>query len=241
MNQWEVASHLAAVSDRIARACVRAGRAPETVTLVGVTKKIALAKVVAGCRAGLWDLGENRIQDALPRQAELAAALNQVNLDPTRVRWHFIGHLQRNKAAKAIGAFHLIHAVDSLKLATHVSERARALATTERVLIEVNVTAEPQKHGVASERTVELVAQAAELPHLEPLGLMTMARFGASSTELHQTFASLRRLREEAGAVTGLPLPHLSMGMSDDFEEAILEGATIVRIGTAIFGPRSGG
>ena len=241
MNRWEVASHLAAVNNRIAQACVRAGREPETVTLVGVSKKIALADVVAGCRAGLWDLGENRIQDALPRQGELAAALKQANLDPAQVRWHFIGHLQRNKAGKAVGAFHLIHAVDSLKLAARLSERARTLGTTERLLIEANVTAEPQKHGVAREQTVELVCQVAELPHLEPLGLMTMAQFGASSAELHRTFAGLRRLREEAATASGLSLPHLSMGMSDDFEEAIAEGATIVRIGTAIFGPRTGG
>lgn len=238
MTELDVAQRLADVQHRIVEACHRSGRDPSEVTLVGVTKRIPLHRIVAACRAGLRDLGENRIQDALPRQDELAAGFLAAGLTTGEVRWHFIGHLQRNKAGKAVGAFHLIHAVDSSRLANRLATVATDSGLHQRVLVEVNLTAEPQKHGVGPEAAVELVANLAENKNLEPYGLMTMARFGDPEPELRKTFASLRHLNDKARQVTGLPLPHLSMGMSDDFESAIAEGATIVRIGTAIFGRR---
>jgi pyridoxal phosphate enzyme (YggS family) len=238
MTEWDVTQRLAGVRHRIDEACHRSGRDPGEVTLIGVTKRIPLARIVAACQAGLWDLGENRIQDALPRQAELTASLLAEGLPADKVRWHFIGHLQRNKAGKAVGAFHLIHAVDSLRLVDRLAAVAAEVGVQQRVLVEVNLTAESQKHGVQPEQAVELVAYLAERENLEPYGLMTMARFGDSEPELRKTFAGLRHLNDKVRQTTGLPLPHLSMGMSDDFEAAIAEGATIVRIGTAIFGRR---
>lgn len=235
----DIAQRLEAVRERISDACARCGRPPEDITLVAVTKRIALPKVVAACRAGQWDLGENRIQDALPRQDELAAELVASGMPSERVRWHFIGPLQRNKAGKAVGVFHLVHAVDSVRLAERLQARAAAAELSQPVLVEVNLTDEPQKHGVAPADAVALVAQLATLTQLQPLGMMTMARFGASEAELHRTFAALKRLNENAREATRLALPHLSMGMSDDFEIAIAEGATIIRVGTAIFGPRA--
>jgi pyridoxal phosphate enzyme (YggS family) len=234
----DVADRLRRVREDITRACDRAGRTPDSVQLVAVCKRIPLPLVVAACRAGQWDLGENRIQEAVSRRTELPPLLAGAGLDPGAVRWHFIGHLQRNKAGKAVGAFHLLHAVDSLRLAERLAKLAAEAGQTQRVLIEVNQSREPQKHGILPEAAVDLVSQVAALGPLEPEGLMTMARFGAAEAELRETFAGLRRLCEDARGACGLPLPHLSMGMTDDYAAAIAEGATIVRIGTAIFGPR---
>jgi pyridoxal phosphate enzyme (YggS family) len=233
-----VAEGLAAVRERIATACARAGRSADEVRLVAVSKRIPAAAVVEAVRLGQRDLGENRIQDALRRGEELPPLLSAAGLDPAAVRWHFIGHLQRNKAGKAAGAFHLLHAVDSVDLARRLDARLAAAGTIQPVLLEVNVSREPQKHGVDPAGLPALVEGVAGLARLRLEGLMTMARWGAPEPELRATFAGLRELRDAARARSGLPLPELSMGMSDDFEAAILEGATLVRIGTAIFGPR---
>ncbi|MGD9547570.1 MAG: YggS family pyridoxal phosphate-dependent enzyme [Candidatus Krumholzibacteriia bacterium] len=236
-----VRDNVARVKERIAAVCARHGRDPASVRLVAVTKKIPLPLVVEGCRCGLRDLGENRIPDALDRIPALPPLLAAAGLDPDLVRWHFIGHLQRNKAAKAAGRFVLLHGVDSLDLAGRLGGRARAEGRSERVLLEVNISGEDQKNGIAPVIAVETVAAAAEIPGLEILGLMGMARYDAPEPELHASFALLRALADKARSATGLPLPELSMGMSGDFEAAIAEGATLVRIGTALFGPRTDG
>jgi len=233
-----VAGRLAAVRERIAAACRRAGRDPAAVTLVAVSKRIPLDLVVAACRAGQWDLGENRVQDALPRQAALAAALAGAGLPADRVRWHFIGNIQTNKARKVVGRFVLLQAVDSERLARRLDAVATERGVRQPVLLEVNISGEPQKHGVAPDAAVATAAAVAVLPGLELRGLMGMARFGAPEGELRRSFSLLRELRERARAETGRPLPVLSMGMSDDFPVAVEEGSTMVRIGTAIFGPR---
>ncbi|MFH1844348.1 MAG: YggS family pyridoxal phosphate-dependent enzyme [bacterium] len=234
-----IAGFLARVEERIADTCVSCGRARDEVTLVAVSKRIPLPLVVAACAAGQRDFGENRIQDAIPRQTEIEPLLAAAGLPADVVRWHFIGHLQRNKASKAVGAFSLLHAVDSLRLVTSLAALAAERQQPQPWLLEVNLTRESQKHGIASESALELLAAAAEQPLLEPAGLMTMARYGADEAELRKTFAALRRLSETLRTATGLSLPHLSMGMSNDFPQAIAEGATLIRIGTAIFGPRA--
>ena len=239
MDAAAVAANLAAVNDRIAAACARAGRPEGTVRLVAVSKRIDLELVAAAVAAGQRDLGENRIQDALPRQDELAALLAGRGLDPGAVRWHFIGHLQSNKAGKAAGAFALLHGVDSLKLARRLARLADEAGLVQPVLLEVNISGEAQKHGLAPEEAPDAAAEAAALAGLELRGLMGMARFGAPEAELRRSFALLRTTAERARAAGGLPLPELSMGMSDDFEAAVAEGATVVRIGGAVFGPRS--
>ena len=233
-----VAPRLAAVRERIADACRRAGRDPAAVTLVAVTKRIPLPSVVAACRAGQWELGENRVQDALPRQAELAAALAAAGLPADRVRWHFIGNIQTNKTRKVVGRFTLLQAVDSLRLARRLDAVAAERELRQPVLLEVNISGEPQKHGLPPEEAVPAAAAVAALGGLELRGLMGMARFGAPEAELRRSFALLRELRGAARRETGLPLPVLSMGMSGDYPVAVEEGATMVRVGTAIFGPR---
>jgi len=190
---------------------------------------------MAAVAAGQFDLGENRLQDALPRQGDLAARLRAAGLDPSPVRWHFIGHLQSNKAGKAAAAFHLLHGVDSLDLARRLDRQAAVLGVRQAVLLEVNITGEAQKHGLAPGAVAEAAAAVAGLSSLDLQGLMAMARFGAAEAEQHRTFAALRELRDRVAEACGRPLPELSMGMSDDFVAAVAQGSTCVRIGTAIF------
>jgi pyridoxal phosphate enzyme (YggS family) len=234
-----VAERLDEVRARIEDACVRAGRPSSAVRLVAVSKRIPLPLVVEACRAGQWDLGENRIPEAIERQPELERLLAEEGLPAANLRWHFIGHLQSNKAGKAAGRFHLLHSVDSAKLAARLSRLATEAGRTERILLEINISGEEQKTGLDRSLGVETVVRIAALPGLELQGLMGMGRYGAEERELRAGFADLRNLCEEARAATGLPLPELSMGMSGDFEAAIAEGSTLVRIGGAIFGPRS--
>jgi pyridoxal phosphate enzyme (YggS family) len=233
-----VADRLAAVRERIATACARAGRAPEAVRLVAVSKRIAAPLVVAAVRAGQRHFGENRVQDALARQDELRAALVGAGLPDAEIIWHFIGHLQRNKAGRVAGRFALLHGVDSVAAAVKVSRRCETDGIVQPLLLEVNISGEARKDGLAPEATADAAAEVAALPGLDLQGLMGMARYGAESAELAATFARLRGVAEDARRATGRLLPELSMGMSGDFEIAIAEGATIVRVGSAIFGPR---
>ena len=236
MPTVDIAANLDRVRGRMASACARAGRSEDDVRLVAVSKRIPLDLVAAAVRAGQRDLGENRLQDALPRQDELAALLGP-DLAPA-VRWHFVGHLQRNKAARAAGRFHLLHGVHSVDLAERLDRRGAADGAVQPVLLQVNITAEPQKDGLAPDAVVDVACAVAALPNLDLRGLMAMGRHDAPEDELRRDFARVRDLRDRAAAAAGRPLPELSMGMSDDFEAAILEGATLIRIGTAIFGAR---
>ena len=237
MDARPVAGRLAAVHERIAAACGRAGRGPDAVRLVAVTKYVPLPDVVEAVLAGARDLGENRVTDALARQEELARLLLGTGVEAGALRWHFIGHLQRNKAARAAGRFALLHGVDSAELAALLAARAAAGDRREAVLLEVNLTGEASKHGVGPDALPRLLDAVAALPGLDVRGLMGMAAYGAGPTQARRCFAGLRELAERERTRTGLSLPELSMGMSDDFEAAILEGATIVRIGGAIFTP----
>ena len=236
----DIEARLAVVRERIERARDRAGRR-DPITLVAVSKTAPLTAVVAACRAGHRDFGENRVQDALPRVGALPALLAAAGLPPEAMpRWHFIGHLQSNKARRAIGPFALLHAVDDLVLAGRLDQAAAAAGHRQAVLLEVNVAREPQKAGVMPEAAIDCAVRLVEsCPHLALRGLMTMARFGAGEAELRATFGALRGLAEMARSATRLPLPALSMGMSDDYGIAVEEGATLVRVGTAIFGPRN--
>lgn len=235
MEPRPVAGRLAAVRERIAAACDRAGRDPATVTLVAVTKQVPLPLVLEAVRAGARDLGENRVLEALARQDELARLLASGDGDPDP-RWHFIGHLQRNKAARAAGRFSLLHGVDAAELAGLLAARAAGQGRLESVLLEVNL-GEAQKQGVAPDDLPRLLDDVAGLSGIVVRGLMGMAAWGASEADARRAFASLRDLAVRERARTGLALPELSMGMSGDFEAAVLEGATLVRIGGAIFAP----
>ncbi|MBI1797351.1 MAG: YggS family pyridoxal phosphate-dependent enzyme [Candidatus Eisenbacteria bacterium] len=218
------------VSGRIARAAARAGRDPRSVVLVAVAKTVAAAALREAVACGLTDLGENRVQEA---ETHVGA------LGRTAARWHMIGHLQRNKASRAAELFDLIHGVDSAALAEVLSRRAAAAGRRLPVLIEVNVSGEASKFGVAPDSLDPLLENVAGLPGLALDGLMTVGAPVGRAEDARSGFARLRTLRDRAEKTLGRPLPELSMGMSGDFEVAVEEGATLVRIGTALFGGRN--
>jgi PLP dependent protein len=199
------------------------------VTIVAVTKGFGPDAVRAAREAGLPDVGENRVQEALEKMAAVS--------DPD-VIWHLIGHLQRNKAKLVPGRFALVHSVDSLDLARELAKRAEAQGMRQRVLVQVNVAGEEQKAGCAVADAPTLVRQAAALEALAVEGLMTMAPLTDDVEQQRTTFRGLRRLRD-ALQEEGLWVPTLSMGMSGDFATAVAEGATVIRLGTALFGART--
>ena len=213
------------VTARLRAAAERAGRDPDGFRMVAVTKGFGIDVARAALEAGLTRLGENRVQEALPKIQALPAA-----------EWHLVGRLQRNKARKAVGAFAMIHSVDSLALLRRLDADATQAGLAPRLLLEVNVSGEPTKAGFAPDQLEDMDAPLSE----RVVGLMTMARQDAEPDEQRRTFASLRVLRDRLQERTGVGLPELSMGMSGDAEAAVAEGATLVRIGTAIFGPRPG-
>jgi hypothetical protein len=214
----------------MAEACRRAGRDPGEVTLVAVAKGRSAAAVEAAIAAGVTDIGESYAQDAEPKVAEIGLC---------RCRWHFVGHLQRNKVRQVLGYAEWIHSIASVALAREVSSRAGALGKRAKCLVEVNVAGEASKHGVAVDAAPALCEEAFALPHLELAGLMTVAPWAADPEHVRWVFAALRKMLDGCRA-RGMDMAHLSMGMTGDFEVAIEEGATMVRIGTAIFGPRDG-
>jgi len=218
------------VRSRIARAAERAGRDPGSVVLVGVVKTVPEPDIREALGLGLEDLGENRVQEA---------AAHVEAIGRTAARWHMVGHLQRNKAARAVELFDRVHGLDSMSLAEALSQRAEAAGRRLRVLIEVNVSGETSKFGAAPGEALELIALAAKLPGLALEGLMTVGPPVASPEQARPGFASLRALRDRGERMLGLRLPELSMGMSSDFEVAVEEGATLVRVGTALFGART--
>jgi pyridoxal phosphate enzyme (YggS family) len=226
-----IATQLAHVRERIAAAAARAGRRAEEITLVGATKTVEPARIQAAIAAGLRDFGENYVQEA---RAKLAAP----ELRAPGVRWHLIGHLQTNKAKTAVGLFDIIQTLDSARLATVL---ARHVPPGRRlpVLLEIDYTGAPERTGLRPDAVVATVEQVLALPALELCGLMTVPGLGLSERETRATFQRLRALRDElARRYPEVAWRHLSMGMTDDFEWAIEEGATIVRIGRAIFGAR---
>jgi hypothetical protein len=217
-----VSRNLAAVRKRMAKAAEKAGRSPSEITLVGVTKTVDASAIQAAFAAGLRHFGESRIQEAREKLPQLAA------LQPAPT-WHMVGHLQTNKAKIAAELFDVIHSVDSLRAAEAISQYCNG---DKEVLVQVNVAGESSKHGFALQDTIAALEHIARLPHLRIKGLMTIAPYTDDAEEIRPVFRRLRLMRDSLG------LEHLSMGMSHDFEVAIEEGATLVRIGQAIFGGR---
>jgi pyridoxal phosphate enzyme (YggS family) len=224
----QVAQNLEEVRRAIADAARRAGRDPSTVRLVAVGKTVDLERIRAAMDAGQDLFGENYLQEARDKIAVLGR----------RVGWHLVGHLQSNKAKGAVELFDLIHAVDRLKLAEALDAAAARLGKIQDVLIQVNQGGEATKSGVAPEAAPALLQEVARLPHLRVLGLMTMPPWLPDPEAVRPYFRGLRELRDRLRGLTGLPLTELSMGMSGDFAVAVEEGATLVRVGTAIFGER---
>ena len=232
-----VAGRLAAVQERIAAACARVGRKAEEVTLVAVSKRQPLERVALAVKAGVRDLGENYAQAIRERRPALEKMLDPE--EARELRWHMIGGLQRNKARMVVPLVDTVESVDRESLAVELDRRAAEAGRVLAVCLQVNVSGEDQKSGVAPEALPELHAACAALPNLKVLGLMAVPAAGPDPEASRASFAQLRALRDTLrSAAGGEGLDCLSMGMSGDFEVAIEEGATRVRVGTAIFGPR---
>ncbi len=225
-----LAENLDSIQQRIRAACQRAGREPNSVALLAVAKTHPPEAVSAVADLGLSLFGENKVQEARAK----------IPLCPGRLRWHFIGHLQSNKCREAVELFAMIESVDSLALAQEINKRAAAAAKTMPILLEVNVAGEASKFGYPPERLLAELKALNALPRIEIRGLMAVPPWTSVAESSRPHFRRLRELKLQCEQILGAPLPHLSMGMSGDFEVAIEEGATIVRVGTALFGVRPG-
>jgi hypothetical protein len=225
----QISSNIDVIKQRIAEAVKRAGRDPLAVKLMAVTKTVETERISRAIDAGLTLLGENYVQEAKDKIAIIGNA----------AQWHMIGHLQTNKAKYAVKLFDCVHSVDRLELAQELDKRAGQINRKLNILIEVN-SGEQSKSGIEKEQTLELVRQVALLPNLVVRGLMTMAPYSDNPEDSRPYFSGLRELRDDINraGIAGVRMEELSMGMTDDFEVAIEEGATIIRVGRAIFGKR---
>ena len=225
-----LAANIAQVRSTIATAAQRAGRSPDEITLIAVSKTKPVEMVKIAYNLGVTDFGENRVQEALPKVTEF---------HPQGLRWHMIGHLQSNKAGKVVGSFQSVQSVDGLHLAQVLQRHAAEQALRLPVLLEINVAGEESKAGITPENALEVARQICALPNLEVQGLMTVAPLVADPEQVRPVFRALRALRDQLlNEIPECSWHHLSMGMTDDYSVAIEEGATIVRIGRAIFGER---
>ncbi len=231
-----LAANLAAVNDRIAAACDRVGRQGDRIRLVAVTKSVDLETIESLAALGQVDLGESRVQ-ALVARAQALAEMPPGPRGRPEVCWHMVGHLQRNKVKACLAVAHVIHSVDSLRLAEEISARAAQAGRVAECLMEINCSGERQKSGVAVGASSHLAEQIATLKGIRLTGLMTLAPLTAEPEEARFAFVRLRELFEDmrTDKIGGKVFEQLSMGMSNDFEVAVEEGATIVRIGTALF------
>lgn len=225
----DLSANLAGIRERISTACARANRSPEEITFQPVSKGQSPEAVQAAARLGLTCFGENRVQEAKLKIGQC----------PSNLRWHLIGHLQSNKCRDAVHFFEMIQSVDTLALAEEIDKWAGKSAKTMPILIEVNVAGESSKFGYPPEKLLADLQRINALPKIEIHGLMTVAPWASDPEKVRPVFRRLRELKTECEQILGAPLPHLSMGMSGDFEIAIEEGATIIRLGTAFFGPRT--
>jgi pyridoxal phosphate enzyme (YggS family) len=220
------------VQRQIASCCTRIGRNPDDVTVVAVSKTFSAESIREAVRAGMMDIGENYVQELTAKRDALARE---------HIRWHFVGHLQRNKVKHIAPWIHMIHALDSVELAREIEKRAAAAGRTIDVLVEVNTTGEGSKYGVAPETVSDLIKGMCDLQHVRIAGLMTIGPFLPDPESSRPMFRQLRELKEEVARSrqANAAMHHLSMGMTGDFEVALDEGATLLRIGTAIFGSRT--
>jgi PLP dependent protein len=226
--EQRIRDNLGKIRDRIAIAAARAGRSADEIRLVAVTKKTSPEWIRALLGLGVFDLGENYPQELWKKHEELAEFAESI-------RWHLIGHLQSNKVKKTLPLVKMIHAVDSLKLLRALNEAAEALAEPPSVCLQVNTSGEESKHGWSADAIASDCESIAACRSIPVVGLMTMAALGGTDERARASFASLRVTRDLLRQRTGLALPELSMGMSGDFEAAIREGSTLVRIGSALF------
>ena len=227
----DIQHNLEQIRKKIEKKAGDCGRDPSSIRLVAVSKKKPAERIREAAKAGATSFGENYIKEAVEK-IEALAALN--------LSWHFIGHLQSNKAGHAVKHFDLIHTVDSMKLASELNRQAEKIGKVQNVLIQVNISREATKSGISQEDVTDLVKDISLLPHIAVKGLMTMPPYVEDPEEARPYFRKLRLISEEIGkkGIPDISMAELSMGMTHDFETAIEEGATLVRIGTAIFGER---
>ncbi len=226
-----IARRVESVLSAIRSAAEKAGRRPDSIRLVAATKTVTADRIREGIGAGLSILGENRVQEALPKVEALAQA---------PVRWHFIGHLQRRKVRSVVGMFELIHSVDSLELAQEIDRRAGEAGRPQGILLEVNIGGETTKGGFHQDGFPQLVSTMAALSNIQIKGLMAIPPPTAEPESARTYFIRLRELAEAIAAqrIPGVAMDELSMGMSNDYDIAVQEGATLVRVGSALFGER---
>lgn len=226
-----ITENIASVRERIARAAERAGREPSDITTVAVAKGVDVERMREAIDGGISIIGENRVQEALHKVKTLGRS----------VMWHMVGHLQRNKAKEAVRIFNLIQSLDSLRLAEEINSRALAAGTIMDVLVQVNTSGEETKFGLEPEEALDFLGSISTCKGLSVRGLMTIGAFLPDPEEVRPCFRTLRELKEKIidARLPNVEMEYLSMGMTSDFEVAIEEGANMVRIGTAIFGPRA--
>ncbi|WP_054949973.1 YggS family pyridoxal phosphate-dependent enzyme [Numidum massiliense] len=228
MNKETLEQNYRAVTANIQQACKRSGRSPDEVGVIAVTKYVGIETTEAVLDLGVGHIGESRAQEAVPKWEALG----------NRGTWHFIGHLQRNKVKDVVGRFTYIHSLDRFSLAQEISKRAAQKEVTVRALLQVNVAGEESKFGLSPDEVVEFSREVAALPHLTVAGLMTMAPHVPNSEEVRPIFRELRALRDKLDTYRGASEKQLelSMGMSNDYEVAVEEGATMVRVGSSLVG-----
>ena len=224
-----IAENLAVVRERISQATQKSGREPDSARLITVSKQISVDRIEEARAAGAVVFGENKIQEAIPKIEQMGAE---------GIFWHFIGHLQKNKIKFLDERFDLIHSVDSFELAEKIAKHYHSETQVQRILLQVNVSGEAAKFGMEPKELEKQMAEFFQLQGIQVEGLMTIPPFDSDPENSRRYFSRLRELREQYEKQNELPLNELSMGMSNDFEVAVEEGATLVRVGTAIFGPR---
>ncbi len=224
IQESQIEKNIILIKNRVKAACKRAGRDSDDVTIVAVSKSVDIETASRVVEGGIRDLGENRAKEIV----------NKFNAIQEEIRWHFVGHLQRNKVKDLIEFVDLIHSLESIPLAEEINKRAKEIGKIQDVLVEVNVSGEKSKYGLHPDQVFGFIKQVKDFDNLRIKGLMTMAPYGAMEERVRSVFSHLRSIRETLAA-DGVLLDHLSMGMTDDFELAIEEGADIVRIGRAFF------
>jgi len=233
-----IRAQIAGIRQRLAAACERVGRDPQEVTLMAVTKTVPAELIEVAWRSGILFFGENRVQEAAAKISP--GLLHEFDRPTMTPQWHLIGHLQTNKVKKALELFQVIQSVDSLRLAEALQRQALLAQKKVEIFIEINTSGEVAKFGAPPAAALTLAKNVAALPNLQLTGLMTVGALTDEPTLIRRCFRQLRELREEMNAakLPGVNIRHLSMGMTDDFELAIAEGSTMVRMGRAIFGAR---
>jgi pyridoxal phosphate enzyme (YggS family) len=236
----EIKTNIIKVRERIAQAAKRSGRAPESIQLVAVSKTVPVEKIIEAVDAGITDIGENRVQEADQKYQAIYKDEATIPIIGT-IKWHLVGHLQTNKIKRALEIFDMIHSVDSIHLMDAIEKRATKMDKVVDMLVEVNTSAEETKYGVKPEEIVDFIERASQYDHLRVRGLMTIGLFAEDPEVVRPCFQQLRELRDKVANLNlpSIEMKYLSMGMTNDFEVAIEEGANIVRIGTAIFGART--